>query len=87
MLHFVCTDLSRKLKSLVRLHFFLQKSDSEISLTQDCRCKVSVELGRKVCERSVASVFHLFTLPCTENQKNEGREGQREEMERVSGFL
>lgn len=32
----------------------------------------------------VSLLFHLFTLPCAENQKNEGREGQREEMEKVS---
>lgn len=43
-----------------------------------------MKLGRKVCEHGVASVFHLFTLPCAENQKNEGRRGQREEMKKVS---
>lgn len=47
-------------------------------------CKVSVKLGRKVCEHGAASLSHLFTLPCAENQKNEGRKGQREEMKEVS---
>lgn len=44
-----------------------------------------MKLGRKVCEHGVDSVFHLFTLPCAENQKkNEGGKGQREEMKKVS---
>lgn len=43
-----------------------------------------MKLGRKVCEHAAASVFHLITLPCAENKKNEGRKGQREEMKEVT---